>query len=384
MKLRVLNVFGTRPEAIKMIPVIYALSAEQDIETLVCVTYQHREMLNQVLDLFCIKVDFKLDAMLVNQSISRLVSGMLDGLQHVMTSCKPDLVLVHGDTSTCLAGALAAFYNKIPVVHIEAGLRTGNLDSPFPEEAHRQLVSRIANLHLVPTHQAARHLLAENIGPESVHVTGNTVVDALRLVQARLLETPDRYFAEKLGWALFDRLNKNISRMVLLTLHRRELSGEKFTLICEAILNAARKYPDWTFVYPVHLNPSVHEPAGRILGNVTNIHLFPPLDYLTFIWLMVKSDLVVTDSGGVQEEAEILGKRLMVVRDHTDRPEMMGTGGIYLAGTRPEPFAENLDRILAQKEFHEGKHDNEGITSIFGDGYAARKIVGIIRHKYMS
>jgi UDP-N-acetylglucosamine 2-epimerase (non-hydrolysing) len=384
MRFRVLTVFGTRPEAIKLVPVIRALASEPGIESMVCITSQHKEMLTQVLNLFAISADFDLDVMRPGQELTVLVARMLEGLQAVISTCKPDLVLVHGDTCSCFAGALAAFYNQVPIAHIEAGLRTANISAPFPEEAHRQLVSRIANLHFAPTSQAAKHLQRECLAHDSIHVTGNTVVDMVRLALQQLQQRPKNHFINALSEDLVEKLLSEESRTVLITLHRRELSGDKFLLLCEAIGAVAVAHPEWSFVYPVHLNPDVREPAYELLGGIANIYLLEPRDYLTFLWLMLNCNLVVTDSGGVQEEAEILGKPLMVVRDQTDRPESLDRDGVRLAGTDATQIHYHFVSMLSYADAHRNKLDHGfPASTLYGDGYAAQKIVKIIKQAYV-
>lgn len=386
MKIKVLTVFGTRPEAIKLVPVIRALNSYKDIDAKVCVTYQHRHMLTQVLELFDVRVDEQLENEPVDQSLSQSQARMLDGLDKIITKLKPDLVLVHGDTSSCLAGALAAFYRQVPVIHVEAGLRTGNLCAPFPEEAHRQMVARIASLHFVPTERARAHLLAENISADSIYVTGNTIVDALLMVCEQIGQFPDGYFEHQLrqqaGTAIYDFLRP----LVLITIHRRESSGEKFRALCRAIRQVAQTNQDRAFVFPLHLNPEVNEPARQILGDVPNIHLIPPQNYQVFIWLLMKAELVITDSGGVQEEAEVLGKPVFIVRDQSDRPESLLRDSATLVGTDPSNLIYrtnhffNLRKILAVTQ----SETMSVLSGIFGDGHAAQQIVSIIQRKYGS
>lgn len=386
MKIKILTVFGTRPEAIKLIPVIRALNSDKDVDAKVCVTYQHRHMLTQVLELFDVKVDEQLENEPVNQSLSQSQARMLDGLDKIIARLKPDLVLVHGDTSSCLAGALAAFYHQVPVLHIEAGLRTENLRAPFPEEAHRQMVARIASLHFVPTAHARSHLLAENIAADSIYITGNTIVDALVVVSQQIEQLPESSFKSQLQQQTGMVSCEIVRPMVLITLHRRESSGEKFRSLCKGILQVAKANPDWTFVFPVHLNPAVNEPARKILGDAPNVYLIPPQDYRAFIWLLMKAELVITDSGGVQEEAEVLGKPLFIVRDKSDRPESLVRASTRLVGTTPS------DLILHLNAFFESRNASAVLQSgtenvwsdIFGDGQAAQRIVNIIKHKYVN
>ena len=386
MKIKILTVFGTRPEAIKLVPVIRALNSDKDIDAKVCVTYQHRHMLTQVLELFDVKVDEQLENEPVNQSLSQSQARMLDGLDKIIAKLKPDLVLVHGDTSSCLAGALAAFYHQVPVLHIEAGLRTGNLCAPFPEEAHRQMVARIANLHFVPTARARSHLLVENIAADSIYITGNTIVDALAVVSQQIEQLPEASFKSQLQQQT-GMVSCEVARpLVLITLHRRESSGEKFRSLCEAICQVAKANQDRTFVFPVHLNPAINEPARKILGDVANVYLIPPQDYRVFIWLLMKAELVITDSGGVQEEAEVLGKPLFIVRDKSDRPESLVRASTRLVGTTPSDLILHLNAFFeSRKTSAVSQSGTESVWSdIFGDGQAAQRIVNIIKHKYVN
>lgn len=385
MALKVLIIFGTRPEAIKLVPVICALQQDESITPVVCVTGQHREMLSQVLELFRVDVDIELNVDVSHLPISQSLAGMLTELEHVVTRVQPDVVLVQGDTTSCMAGALAAFYNQIPLVHIEAGLRTGNLLTPYPEEAHRQMVSRIADVHMVPTVGARDHLLRENINPASIHITGNTVVDALRLARDMLPENADALFIGRLVGQIKIPAARLMQRMVLITLHRRESIGETFSCLCNTIAECARKNPDWTFVYPVHLNPMIKEPAYQLLDGIPNIYLLPPQDYLTFVWLLARCELVVTDSGGVQEEAEALDKPLLIVRDRTDRPESLGNKKTVITGTDAAGVTKYLDSFLLEHRCSpEEMPGNSPRESIFGNGYSAQKIVTILKYRYVS
>lgn len=390
MRIKILTVFGTRPEAIKLVPVIRALSSDKDIDAKVCVTFQHRQMLTQVLELFDIKVDEQLEDGPANQylgqSLSQSQARMLDGLDKVIARQKPDFVLVHGDTSSCLAGALAAFYRQVPVVHIEAGLRTGNLCAPFPEEAHRQMVARIANLHFVPTARARAHLLAENITGDSIYVTGNTIVDALAMVSQQIEQFPASYFEHQLRQQTGMTSCDIVRPLVLITLHRRESSGEKFRSLCAGILQVAKANQDRIFVFPLHLNPEVAEPAKQILGDVSNIYLIPPQDYQMFIWLLMMAELVITDSGGVQEEAEVLGKSVLIVRDQSDRPESLMRATATLVGTAPSGLITQANHFFqARKISGVAQVETKSVLlDIFGDGQAAQRIVSIIKQKYGS
>lgn len=335
--MKILLVFGTRPEAIKMAPLVKHLQALPAFETRVCVTAQHREMLDQVLSLFEIKPDFDLNLMKPGQDLTDITAGVLRGLKETLAQWRPDAMLVHGDTSTTLAATLAAFYQRIPVGHVEAGLRTGNLYSPWPEEANRKLTSVLAHWHFAPTEASRDNLLAEGVAPDTIHVTGNTVIDALLQVRDRIRDDAalQRRFAEQF------RFIDPTKRLVLVTGHRRENFGGGFERICDALGRIASTHPDVQVVYPVHLNPQVQEPVRRLLGNVDNVHLIEPLDYLPFVYLMDRSTLILTDSGGIQEEAPSLGKPVLVMRDTTERPEAVAAGTVKLVGT-------NADRIAAQ------------------------------------
>ena len=388
MRVKVLTVFGTRPEAIKLVPVIRAFNHDDGIDSRVCVTFQHQEMLTQVLDLFDIKVDEQLENYSSDHSeensLSHSLGRMVEGLGSVILRLKPDVVVVHGDTSSCLAGALAAFYQQVPVVHIEAGLRTGNLAAPFPEEAHRQMVARIASLHLAPTERARAHLLAENIKADSIYVTGNTVVDAVAIAMQQIKKQPQNYFGHDLQWqAGMEKYDFN-RPLVLITLHRRESHGEIFISLCEAILQIARDNLNRTFVFPLHLNLAVSEPARRILGSSANIFLIPPQDYFSFIWLLDRAELVITDSGGVQEEAEVLGKPLLIVRDICDRAESLGYSQATLVGTSASELVAQVGCFFSGAREFSGLHpnDNKKSASVFGDGHAAQRIVELIKWKY--
>jgi UDP-N-acetylglucosamine 2-epimerase (non-hydrolysing) len=390
MRTKVLTIFGTRPEAIKLVPVIRAFNSDAAIDSRICVTFQHREMLTQVLNLFDINVDEQLehelaDSLIAN-SLSHSLGRMVDGLGCVMSRLNPNVVVVHGDTSSCLAGALAAFYHQIPVVHIEAGLRTGNLGAPFPEEAHRQMVARIASLHLVPTERARAHLLAENIKAHSIYVTGNTIVDAVAMAVQQIKQQPQGYFEHQLRQQA-GMENFNFNRpLVLITLHRRESQGEIFSGLCRAILQLARENPDRAFVFPVHLNPAVSEPAERILRDASNIYLVSPQEYLSFIWLLNRAELVITDSGGVQEEAEVLGKPVLIVRDKSDRAESLGHTQAMLIGTAPSDLITQANYFFRnpKRPFGLQGEDTQALTSVFGDGHAAQRVVELVKRKYLS
>lgn len=334
--MKILIVFGTRPEAIKMAPLVKALQQSPKLEVKVCVTAQHRQMLDQVLQLFNITPEFDLNLMRPGQTLTQLTCNILQGMDGALADCRPDWVLVHGDTTTTMATSLAAFYQQVGVAHVEAGLRTHNLYSPWPEEANRQLTGRLAGLHFAPTVQAQTNLLNEGVAPATIHVTGNTVIDALLSV-SQLLDQDDS-LSEQLA-AQFPFLDAT-KRLVLVTGHRRENFGVGFETMCQA-LEAIASEPGVQVVYPVHLNPKVQEPVRRILGSVDNVYLIEPQDYLPFVYLMKCSYIILTDSGGIQEEAPSLGKPVLVMRDTTERTEAVAAGTVKLVGT-------DTDRIVTE------------------------------------
>jgi UDP-N-acetylglucosamine 2-epimerase (non-hydrolysing) len=363
--MRILTVFGTRPEAIKMAPVVRALKATEGLHTQVCVTAQHRGLLDQVLALFQITPDQDLDLMRPGQALGDITSGVLQGLQGVIADGKPDLVLVHGDTTTTMAASLAAYYQRVPLGHVEAGLRTGNIYAPWPEEVNRKVASAIACLHFAPTARARSNLLAENVPAQQIHVTGNTVIDALHSVVAQL-EGNSAWQAE-----LDERLGIDRSkRLVLVTAHRRESFGEDFARICEALQRVAAR-GDVQIVYPVHPNPAVREPVERRLGGVKAVHLIEPLDYLPFVHLMRRAELILTDSGGVQEEAPSLGKPVLVLRDVTERPEAVEAGTVRLVGTDTERIVSAVHQLLDDPPAREAM---TRVHNPYGDGHAAARI----------
>lgn len=367
----ILTVFGTRPEAIKMAPVVKAIEASEGLNSLVAVTAQHRQMLDQVLGLFDIKPDYDLDLMQPNQDLFDITSRVILGMRDVLRASKPDMVLVHGDTTTCFAAGLAAFYENIPVGHVEAGLRTGNLRAPFPEEANRSLVARVTSLHFAPTERARKNLEIENIHPDTIHVTGNTVIDALLAVQSRLPEFREQFWAEALGSELVAKIHGRTDRLILITGHRRENFGQGFLDFCEAIANLSRRHPDWLFVYPVHLNPNVQKPVHDLLDKYQNVILTTPADYLPFVWLMDQCDLVLTDSGGIQEEAPSLGKPVVVTRDVTERPEAVEAGTVKLVGTNRQKIEETIETILGDASIYD---EMSRAHNPYGDGLASERI----------
>jgi len=366
-KVRVLSVFGTRPEAIKMAPVVLRLARHPGFEAKVCVTAQHRSMLDSVLEDFAIRPDFDLDVMRERQSLCGIAARVLDGLQAVLESFRPERVLVHGDTTTTLAASLAAFYNRVPVGHVEAGLRTGNLEAPWPEEANRKVTAVVTDLHFAPTERARRALLAEGVAPEKIHVTGNTVIDALLLAREKLRR--DARLARRIAerFAFLDRSR----RLVLVTGHRRESFGLGFENICRALAELVHRHSDIEILYPVHLNPNVREPVFRILGSLPAVHLIEPVEYLPFVHLMDRAHLIVTDSGGIQEEAPALGKPVLVMREVTERPEAVEAGTVQLVGTDFARIVEETSRLLTDPAAY-----RRMATAInpYGDGRAAERI----------
>ncbi|WP_413706957.1 non-hydrolyzing UDP-N-acetylglucosamine 2-epimerase [Ralstonia sp. Ralssp110] len=369
--MKVLTVFGTRPEAIKMAPVVHALKAHSGIESQVCVTAQHREMLDQVLDLFAIEPEFDLNIMRPRQDLFSITVDILGQLREVMKKAQPDFVLVHGDTSTTFAATLASYYKRVPVGHVEAGLRTGNLFSPWPEEGNRRLTGVLAQLHFAPTEKARRNLIEENIADNSIVVTGNTVIDALLEIKGRV-ESDNNISTDLLArfpGIRFDR------RLVLITGHRRENFGKGFEKICMAIARLARNYPQVEFVYPVHLNPNVREPVNRILLGLSNIHLIEPLEYLPFVFLMLKSSLILTDSGGIQEEAPSLGKPVLLMRDTTERPEAVEAGTVRLVGSDIDRIHSEVSLLLDNRAEYERM---AFAHNPYGDGAAADRIVAAL------
>lgn len=381
---KIMLVFGTRPEAIKMAPLVKAFQARKDeFETIVCVTGQHREMLDQVLSLFDIKPDFDLNIMKQGQDLYDVTSRVLLGMRDVFKTCVPDILFVHGDTTTSTAAALAAFYHQIPVAHVEAGLRTGNIYSPWPEEMNRLITGRIATYNLSPTKLSRENLLRENVSDSKIVVTGNTVIDALHWVTNKINNDKNLNvnLAKELVTKGYDvsRL-ANGRRLILITGHRRENFGEGFHNICNALKTLSEKYPDVDFVYPMHLNPNVrrpiHEAFGEDLSNLGNMFFIEPLEYLMFIFLMEKSDIVLTDSGGIQEEAPGLGKPVLVMRDTTERPEALEAGTVKLVGTDYNAIVDNVSLLLNDREAYERMSH---AVNPYGDGKACGRIIDFIR-----
>jgi UDP-N-acetylglucosamine 2-epimerase (non-hydrolysing) len=370
--LKVLTVFGTRPEAIKMAPLVLALQGDARFGSVLCVTGQHREMLDQVLSLFALTPDYDLNIMKPGQDLTDVTSAILQGMRGVLADAKPDLVLVHGDTATTFAASLAAYYQQIPVGHVEAGLRTGNLYSPWPEEANRKLTGALAAMHFAPTQKSADNLLAEGVTESTVHITGNTVIDALFRIVERF--DKDAELAGSLAES-FPFLNPD-RRVILVTGHRRESFGGGFERICEALNRTAKAFPDVDIVYPVHLNPNVQEPVNRLLSGLDNVYLIEPLDYLPFVYLMSRSYLILTDSGGIQEEAPSLGKPVLVMRDTTERPEALDAGTVELVGTDVERMVDRLETLLTD----EVTYNRMSLAhNPYGDGQACTRILNILK-----
>ena len=372
--MRVLTVFGTRPEAIKMAPLVQQLNVSKGIESVVCVTAQHRQMLDQVLALFEIRPRHDLNVMRPGQDLYALTAAILQRMGEVYETVRPDMVLVHGDTTTTFASTLAAYYRRIPVGHVEAGLRTGNLYSPWPEEANRKLTGALATLHFAPTGASRANLLSEGVSAEAITITGNTVIDALLRVTERLKNDP--VLAQQQA-ARFPMLREG-APLVLITGHRRENFGDGFDRICEAVARLAARHPTADFLYPVHLNPNVLEPVNRRLSRITNVHLVEPQDYLPFVWLMSRSHLILTDSGGVQEEAPSLGKPVLVMRDTTERPEAVEAGTVRLVGTHVETIVAGVSELIENRASYERM---SLAHNPYGDGRACDRIVRRL-HEY--
>lgn len=369
--MKILTVFGTRPEAIKMAPVVKALAADGAFDAKVCVTAQHRQMLDQVLDIFDIRPDFDLNLMKPGQDLSDITSNVLLGMRDVYRQWLPDMILVHGDTTTTLAASLSAYYAKVKVGHVEAGLRTHNKHSPWPEEMNRHLTGALADLHFAPTELARTHLLREGVAAQTIHVTGNTVIDALLSVAQRV--RTDAALKARFA-ARFDFIDP-AKRLILVTGHRRENFGQGFENICQALAQLAQR-ADVQIVYPVHLNPNVQEPVRRILGGVANVQLIEPQDYLPFVYLMDRSTLLITDSGGVQEEAPSLGKPVLVMRDTTERPEAVDAGTVKLVGTDPTAIVKEANYLLDNPAAYEAM---ARAHNPYGDGKAADRITRCLK-----
>lgn len=360
---KIMTVFGTRPEAIKMAPLVLEMKKYPSLDCQVCVTAQHRQMLDQVLDAFSIQPDYDLNIMSPGQTLEQIMTRALNGLGEVLRHAKPDMVLVHGDTSTTMAAALASYYNQIPVGHVEAGLRTGKKYAPFPEEINRQVTGVIADLHFAPTEQARKNLLKENKDDTTIFVTGNTVIDALKTTVRQTYSHPE------LDWA------KN-SRLILLTAHRRESLGEPMRAVFHAVRRIVETFPDVKVIYPVHLNPQVQQPADEILGRHDRIHLISPLDVLDFHNFLARSYLVLTDSGGIQEEAPALGKPVLVLRDTTERPEGVAAGTLRLVGTNADCIFSETKRLLTDEKDYQSMAE---ARNPYGDGKASERICQAIQ-----
>lgn len=371
--MKILSVFGTRPEAIKMAPLVRMLAARSDLETKICVTGQHRDMLDQVLDIFDIQPDYDLAVMKPNQDLTGVTTDVLTGLRTILADEKPDWVLVHGDTTTSMAAAMAAFYARCRIGHVEAGLRTGNLLSPWPEEMNRVVTDSIADLLFAPTVAARQHLLLEKTEPARIVVTGNTVIDALQIAAEKVRDIHLR-----------NRLDKDFSfldprkRLILVTAHRRESFGEGIASICTALKTIAASMPDAELLYPVHPNPNILEPVTRMLSEVPNIHLVSPQDYLPFVYLMDRADLILTDSGGVQEEAPSLGKPVLVMRETTERPEAVAAGTVALVGTDSRKIVATTLQILRDEAVYQRF---ARAANPYGDGKACERIVAALLGK---
>lgn len=374
MRKKILIVFGTRPEAIKMAPLVTRLKQDKRFEVKVCVTAQHREMLDQVLNVFDIKPDYDLDLMKKGQSLNNITAKIVTEIKPILDSFLPDVVLVHGDTATTFSTSLACYYQKIKIAHIEAGLRTGDLFSPWPEEANRRLTSVLANYHFAPTDVSKSNLLREAIDKNDIYVVGNTVIDALRLATTKIDSTP----------ALQRKLNSYFSfidvwkKIILVTGHRRENFGIGFEQICDALRHIALQYPNCQIVYPVHLNPNVREPVERLLSSIDNISLIEPLEYLPFVYLMSRSFIVLTDSGGIQEEAPSLGKPVLVMRDTTERPEAIAAGTVRLVGTCSESIIQGVVKLLEDNIFYEQMSKS---ANPYGDGSSSERICNILAQR---
>lgn len=368
--MKLLTVFGTRPEAIKMAMVVRNLSQSPNVEHKLCVTGQHRQMLDQVLDIFELTPDFDLNVMQSGQDLTDITCRILTGLRTLFQSYRPDIVLVHGDTTTCMATSLAAFYSGIKIAHVEAGLRTGNLQSPYPEEANRLITDRLANYYFAPTDRNVRALLKEGIAAELIVKTGNTVIDALLYVSQRAT-----HFSDDIPPSV-QRVFESGRKILLVTGHRRENFGDGFIQICDALRHLAEKYPGLEIVYPVHLNPNVQQPVYDRLGNLPNIHLPAPMDYTNFVYAMKKSWAILTDSGGVQEEAPSLGKPVLVMRDTTERPEAIDAGTVRLVGANRDSIVQSVSELWKNEELYRKMSE---ANNPYGDGLASERIAAFLR-----
>ncbi|MGL5630043.1 MAG: non-hydrolyzing UDP-N-acetylglucosamine 2-epimerase [Plesiomonas shigelloides] len=370
--MKVLTVFGTRPEAIKMAPLVHALAQHPEFESKVCVTAQHREMLDQVLHLFEIVPDYDLNIMRPGQGLTEITCRILEGLKPVLNEFNPDVVLVHGDTTTTMAASLAAFYQQIPVGHVEAGLRTGNLYSPWPEEGNRKLTGHLARFHFAPTETSRYNLLQEHIPDAHIFVTGNTVIDALFWVRNKLQQDTALLASIEARYPFL----QDDKKLILVTGHRRESFGGGFERICNALAEIARQHPEAQILYPMHLNPNVREPVNRILRGIDNVILIDPQDYLPFVYLMNRAYLILTDSGGIQEEAPSLGKPVLVLRDTTERPEAVDAGTVRLVGTKVETIVSEVSRLLTD---HDEYHRMSRAHNPYGNGQACAQILEALK-----
>jgi UDP-N-acetylglucosamine 2-epimerase (non-hydrolysing) len=372
--MKVLSVFGTRPEAIKMAPLVHKLSEDSRFDAKVCVTAQHREMLDQVLELFEITPDYDLDLMKAGQTLNEVTARILVELKPVLQEFKPDVVLVHGDTATTFAASLAAYYEQIVVGHVEAGLRTGNIYSPWPEEGNRKLTGALAKYHFAPTKTSKLNLITESYPESDIHITGNTVIDALLMIKNKI--DNDLSLSKSLS-SSFPMLVDN-KKLILVTGHRRESFGGGFERICESLALTAKRYPNAQILYPMHLNPNVREPVNRILSDIDNIYLIEPQQYLPFIYLMNKAYIILTDSGGIQEEAPSLGKPVLVMRDTTERPEAVNAGTVKLVGTDVEVMTTGINELMDSEEAYKKM---SFAHNPYGDGNACIKILDILVNK---
>ncbi|MCC4226136.1 non-hydrolyzing UDP-N-acetylglucosamine 2-epimerase [Vibrio campbellii] len=368
---KVLTVFGTRPEAIKMAPLVHALAADERFEAKCCVTAQHREMLDQVLELFEITPDYDLNLMQPGQTLNDVTARILLELKPVLQEFNPDVVLVHGDTATTFAASLAAYYEQIAVGHVEAGLRTGNIYSPWPEEANRRLTAVLTKYHFAPTETSKQNLLKENFAEEDIFITGNSVIDALLMVQNKIQNNSKLNKELRAQFPFLD----DSKQLILVTGHRRESFGGGFERICEALAITAKQHPDSQIIYPMHLNPNVREPVSRILSEVDNVYLIEPQQYLPFVYLMARADIILTDSGGIQEEAPSLGKPVLVMRDTTERPEAVLAGTVKLVGTNVDEIVSNLDTLLTDRSEYEKM---SFAHNPYGDGNACNYILEVL------
>lgn len=371
IKKKILTIFGTRPEAIKMAPLIHALKNDNRFDSKVCVTAQHREMLDQVLDLFDIKPEYDLNLMKAGQTLNDITSKILIELRPILLDFKPDVVLVHGDTATTFSASLASYYEQIDVGHVEAGLRTGNIYSPWPEEANRKLTGTLAKYHFAPTENSKQNLINENISSENIYVTGNTVIDSLLLVKNKIENNLElnSFLAE--SFPFIDASKK----LILVTGHRRESFGKGFECICQSLAKIATHFDDVQIIYPMHMNPNVREPVNRILGNIKNVILIEPQQYLPFIYLMSRSYIILTDSGGIQEEAPSLGKPVLVMRETTERPEAVEAGTVKLVGTNIDKIYHEISQLLScTKRYAEMSFAHNP----YGDGHACERIINCL------